>query len=441
MAILCSLRRRKCHNLVLSCSSLEGRGRPEAAARAVLVKMTPRKWLFIRTSEALLKVVCALLPAPPRPESAEAKAGSILVMEYWNLGDLVILVPFLRNLRNSFPKAHIVLLVNSSLQSFLQGQGFVDEFIPIRVPWAQHFSRWQKYNPFSSLWLPFVKAMWSLRQRKFDLAFSGRMDIRDNFLLWLSGARRRIGYGIGGGGFLLTDRIDPDLSRPHRTDVWLQLLNALGFEKPATAEQFHLSPESLIQARSLLADSGIPEGATVVGVHPGARIAIRRWGDERFAVVAKELLKPEDVHVLWFLEPNALDETPKLDRCHEVRLKFESFLAVLSLCRLLVCNDSGPMHLAGLLGVPVVAVFGSTNPVWFGPRGSNDRVVIRPEMWCRSCFDYCIFDQPYCLRAITPEQTIASVKEALTVIRDGSFTATTDKSRMAVASGERGNHG
>jgi len=157
--------------------------------------------------------------------------------------------------------------------------------------------------------------------------------------------------------------------------------------------------------------------------------------------VAKELLKPEDVHVLWFLEPNALDEAPKLDRCHEVRLNFESFLAVLSLCRLLVCNDSGPMHLAGLLGVPVVAVFGSTNPVWFGPRGSNDRVVIRPEMWCRSCFDYCIFDQPYCLRAISPEQTIASVKEALTVIRDGSFTATIDKSRMAVASGERGNHG
>jgi hypothetical protein len=62
-------------------------------------------------------------------------------------------------------------------------------------------------------------------------------------------------------------------------------------------------------------------------------------------------------------------------------------------------------------------------------------------MWCRPCFDYCIFDQPYCLRAITPEQTIASVKEVLEVIRDTPFGTEMDKSRVAVASGERGNHG
>jgi ADP-heptose:LPS heptosyltransferase len=414
---------------------------PEAAGRATLLKMAPGKWRLIRVLEALLRVVCAVVPAPPKSATGGAEPKNLLVVEYWNLGDLAILIPFLRNLRGNFPGAHIALLVSSSLQTFLQRQDLVDEFIPIRVPWAQHFSRWQKYNPFSGLWLPLLNAIWSLRGRNFDLAFSGRLDIRDNFLMWLTGAHRRVGYGIGGGGFLLTDRIDPDLSHPNRADVWLHLLNALGFEKAANAEQFHLSPASLVRAQSLLDNFGIPEEATIIGVHPGARIAIRRWGDERFAEVSKELLKDEDVHVLWFLEPNGAGGAPKLNRCYEVCVDFESFLAVLSLCKLLVCNDSGPMHLAGLLGIPVVAVFGSTNPVWFGPRGSNDRVVIRPEMWCRPCFDYCIFDQPYCLRAITPEQTIASVKESLTVIREGSFVATTGQSRMAVASGKRGNHG
>jgi len=413
---------------------------PEAAARAVLLKMPPGKWRLIRALEALLRVVCSLVPSPLKSATERAEPKSILVVEYWNLGDLAILVPFLRNLRGSFPGARIALLVNSNLQTFLQGQDLVDEFIPIRVPWAQHFSRWQKYNPFSGLWLPLLKAIWSLRGRNFDLAFSGRMDIRDNLLMWLSGARRRVGYGIGGGGFLLTDRVGPELSRPHRTDLWLQLLKKSGVERTATAEKFHLSPESLSQARSLLADLNVPEGATIVGVHSGARIAIRRWGDDRFAEVAKDLLKDEDVHVLWFLEPKALGQAPKLDRCHEVRLSFEDFLAALSRCDLLVCNDSGPMHLAGLLRVPVVAVFGSTNPVWFGPQGPLDRVVIRPEMWCRPCFDYCIFDQPYCLRAIAPEQTIASVKEALVEIRASSFDATLDKNRVAVASGERSDH-
>ena len=354
-------------------------------------------------------------------------------MEYWNLGDLVILVPFLRSLRCSFPAAHIALLVNGNLQSFLHGQGLVDEFIPIRVPWAQHFSRWQKYNPFSGLWLQFLNRVWSLRQRQFDCAFSGRMDIRDNFLLWLAGARRRIGYGIGGGGFLLSDCVNPNLLRPHRTDVWLQLLRVLGIESRLTAGQFQLSPDNLLVARSLLSDSRIPAGATIVGVHAGARIAVRRWGDERFAEVAKELLKDEDIHVLWFLEPGSPAVAPRLARCHEVRLHFDPFVAALSFCNLLICNDSGPMHLAGLLNVPVVAVFGSTNPTWFGPRGGSDRIVIHQEMWCRPCFDYCIFDQPYCLRAITPEQTIVSVKEALGAIRVSSLVARIDKTRVAVA--------
>jgi heptosyltransferase-2 len=419
---------------------LENASHIETMARATLLKMAPRKWKLVRVFESIIRLLLPLVPLPLTLEKSGTLPSSILVVEYWNLGDLAIVVPFLKNLRRSYPEAQISLLVNEALASFLKGQGLVDEFIPVRVPWAQHFSRWQKYNPFSGLWLPFLKAIWSLRESNFDLAFSGRMDIRDNLLMWLSGARRRVGYGIGGGGFLLTDRVEPELSRPHRTDLWLQLLKDGGIEKTATAEQFHLSLECLNQARSLLADLNVPDGATIVGIHSGARIAIRRWGDERFTEVAKDLLKDEDVHILWFLEPKALGQAPSLNRCHEVRLNFEVFLAALSRCDLLICNDSGPMHLAGLLRVPVVAVFGSTNPVWFGPQGPQDRVVIRPEMWCRPCFDYCIFDQPYCLRAIAPEQTIASVKEALIEIRANSFDATLDKRRISVAAGERGKH-
>jgi heptosyltransferase-2 len=102
-------------------------------------------------------------------------------------------------------------------------------------------------------------------------------------------------------------------------------------------------------------------------------------------------------------------------------------MAVLSLCRLLICNDSGPMHLAGLLGVPVVAVFGPQRPEWFGPRGARDRVVMRPEFWCRPCFDYCIFDEPYCLRTITPGQVVRAANEVMTELRQGGDQLTIRK--------------
>src|SRR5260370_36194366 len=79
-------------------------------------------------------------PLPPLKNPAEPPS-SILVVAYWTLGDLAILVPFLRNLRRRFPSARISLLVNSDLASFLGGQGLVDEFLPVRVPWSRQFSR------------------------------------------------------------------------------------------------------------------------------------------------------------------------------------------------------------------------------------------------------------------------------------------------------------
>ena len=388
----------------------------ESAARALFLRMGKLKWRIVRIVEIVLGSLLRVLPKPALLSATEHTLR-ILVIEYWNLGDLAILVPFLRSLRKDFPTARITLLVNAKFEFFLGNQGLVDEFIPIRVPWAQHFSRWKKYNPFSGHLLPFLRVVWSLRKNRFDWVFSGRMDIRDNFLMWLSGTPRRIGYGVGGGGFLLTDRISPDLSRPHRTDVWLQLLSALGAPAEKCAASFTVGEKAQENASTFLGTRRIPKDAVVIGFHTGARISIRRWGDERFTEVALELLRQENLHILWFSEPGSISNLPAHDRCHEAILDFASFVAVLSRCKLLVCNDSGPMHLANLLAVPVVAIFGSTNPVWFGPRGPRDRVVIRQEMWCRPCFDYCIFDQPHCLRAIEPNDVLQAAIDSLTDAR------------------------
>lgn len=389
----------------------------EAEARASLLFMTPRKWRLVRVFEALVRFLKPLIPPLPPVDNPAEPPKSILVVEYWNLGDLAILVPFLRNLRQNLPRARISLLVSAGLADFLHGQRLVDEFISVRVPWARHFNRWRKYNPCSRDWISLARTIRALRKRRFDWAFSARMDVRDNLMLWLSGARRRIGYGIGGGGSFLTDRVTPELSRPHRADIWLHLLEALGEPLDPKLDRFYLTYAELASARSYLAGLGVSSLVSLIGVHPGARIATRRWGDERFAEVARRALQETDAHVLWFSEPGNSCEVPTIERCHAVSLDFRSFLAVLSLCRLLVCNDSGPMHLANLLGVPVVAVFGPQRPEWFGPRGPHDRVVIRPEFSCRPCFDYCIFDQPYCLRTISTDEVYDAVEIQMNHIR------------------------
>lgn len=385
--------------------------RSEAAARASFLV---RRWHLVDLADALLRLLRPILPQPDPYGGPHCRPAHILVVEYCQLGDLAIIVPFLRNLRRRFPGARISLLVNARYESLLAGQGIVDEFIPVRVPWAEHLSLWKKYNPFSFAWLPLARTLLDLRKRHFDWAFSGRMDLRDNLILWLSGASRRIGYGLGGGGALLTDRVLPDLSHSHRADIWLHLLEALGESPDRELGSFDLTVAERVWARSYLADLGISPDTLLVGVHPGARIGTRRWGEGRFSEVVRRLLDEfVTAHVLWFTEPGVPCPTLPSERCHPVSLDLRSFLAALSQCRVLVCNDSGPMHLANLLDVPVVAVFGPQRPEWFGPRGSQDLVVFRPEIWCRPCFDSCIFDEPYCLRLVSTDDVSSAVKRAL----------------------------
>src|SRR5258708_39105361 len=118
----------------------------EAVVRAIFLKMPPWKWRLVRAFEGVLRLILPMLPARAS-QAVPAQPKTILVVEYWNLGDLAILVPFLKNLRARFPRAKISLLVNESLKTFLEGQELVDEVIPGRVPWALHFSRCELYKP------------------------------------------------------------------------------------------------------------------------------------------------------------------------------------------------------------------------------------------------------------------------------------------------------
>lgn len=386
----------------------------EIPPRVTLLHMTGGRWRFVRAFDTVAR--CLLRLMPKKRIISAAEPNHILVVECWSLGDLAILVPFLSNLRRSFPKARITLLGKGEYASFVDGQKFVDEFIPIRVPWTRHSNRWKKYNPFSLDWISLTRTILLLRKRQFDWAISGRMDVRDNLLLWLSDARRRIGYGDGGGACFLTDTVTPDFSRPHRTDIWLHLLTAVGGLPDRQIGEFRLTDAEIALARCFLTNRGISPQGFVIGVHPGARNATRRWGDDRFAEVVCRILEETDAHILWFSEPGTQSSPPMLERCHIVSLDFRLFLAVLRLCRLFVCNDSGPMHFANLLNVPVVAVFGPQRPEWFGPRGPQDRVVIRPEFTCRPCFDYCVYDQPYCLRTISTDDVYGAVRNQISEI-------------------------
>jgi heptosyltransferase-2 len=294
-------------------------------------------------------------------------------------------------------------------------QSLIDEWIQLHIPWGHGAPERNKTGFLLPSWVQFFREVVKLRKRRFDLAFASGWtgDFRGNLAIWLAGARQRVGFGYAGGEFLLTDVVPPDLARPHIGDRNMQLVEHLGFSARGNEGVIRLNPEDEQFASKLLTLKGIENEDLVVGVHPGAGSRIREWGDERLAEVARSASEKFGAKILWFQDPATPRNVPGNLHAVSLTLTLGQFAAVVSRCQLFICNDSGPMHVAAALKVPVVAVFGPQRPEWFGPLGEGHKVVIREDIWCRPCGDRCRWKEPYCMSLVSVEQVRREVENRL----------------------------
>ena len=336
-------------------------------------------WILTGWKRALLSAVdlvgrplARTLPRGSAP-AASVAALRILVVELWQIGDVVMATPFLRALRGCFPTAHITLLGKSHARELLEASGLVDDVVVAEVPWTR--AR-RKYHPADYDWRVLGELVCTLRARRFDLAFDARMDIRNNVLLSLTGATHRVGFRYGGGDWLLTQAVPVTTHDDHRTDDWLRLLPAAGCERPADRRPLlKTTNEERVAARELLARHFGDGPEPLVALHPGGSYPGKRWPLDCFLTLAHELAA-EGVRVVAFEEASGygrdLGEVPGVVL---LRLRLREMMAVLEQCSTLVCNDSGPMHIAAALGVRAVAIFERGEPKWFGPVGEGHIVI------------------------------------------------------------------
>lgn len=296
----------------------------------------------------------------------------ILVVELWNIGDVVLLLPFLAQLRSIFPLATISLLARPHAREILDGTGLVDEFLDDAPP----SDNWLSLNPLLGGWKDLWKLRADLRARDFDVAFQCRLHVREHVILAMSGAARRVGYAFGEGDTMLTDAIPIDDLHRHKVEDWMGLLSPFGGPVAVGNPRLHVAETARQAALEFLEANSITPGETVIGVHPGASLAEKRWPIERFAEVASEMTSRAGTRVIAFVDPagygQALSEIPGVVIA---KPSLAGLVALIDQCDLLVCNDSGPMHIAGGLGVPVLAVFSSGVARWFAPIGDGHRLV------------------------------------------------------------------
>lgn len=302
------------------------------------------------------------------------------------IGDAVMSVAALRELRRLYPDDHLVLAARPWVAGLFENQGLVDEIVRIdTTP-----SKITNFRQAVSVARGSDQAV--LLQNAFGaalVAFSARVP-------------DRAGYRTDGRSWLLTRFAVPRIKRlgRHQIYYYLDLLYQTGLSPTDYLSDakyrpdIHLiaSRQSLELGERLLEEKGIVRSRPVVGLNPGAFFgAAKRWFADRYAALADQLIQNLGAQILIFGsadEKRLADEIHGLMHCHPVILAgstdLPSLMALISLCDLFITNDSGPMHLAAALGTPQIALFGSTDEVATGPYSANAQVVHK-HVECSPC--------------------------------------------------------
>lgn len=340
----------------------------------------------------------------------------ILVLRYRFIGDTILTVPFMRNLRMAEPDAYIAWMVAPGSSEVVQGIPYVDEFI-YWDPVTMHADSRGTHKTFNDK-LGFVR---DLRARRFDKVYVLKRSFGSALIAFLSGAGKRIGFATEGRSFLLT-RAVPYRHDQHEVQNFLDVLRADGVPVTDDYLEAWLSNEERGFAERFFQDSGVSPDELVIGIHPFAANPARGWHMDNFTELARQLQKRYAARILFFGGPRdkealtgirtALPFAP-LEAIGSTTLR--ETMALLSRCRLLVCNDSGIMHLAASLQVPLVALFGPQSPVKFGPWGISCQVIYS-KFPCSPCkqkfFTECEPSKrgrPKCTEAITVDEVIESI--------------------------------
>jgi len=359
-----------------------------------------------------------LATTPPR-DGAPHTPRRILCMKFYGLGNIIMLLPSLRALRERFPDAELDFATLPGNVAVLERAGLVTRVLTVDVSGVLGFVR------------SLAALVVTLRRRGYDTVVDFEQFVKVSTVLgFLTGAEERIGFNTDGQrrGFLYTTRVVYTDSE-HTSELFARLLRPFGISGPLPRVGLRIEDSERQRVDEVLREAKVSPGHfPVVVVHVGIgmnfyRVPVKRWESENFAALADGLAVRYDAVVVFtgrgteeralIAETRARMSHPAIDACD--RLDVCGLAALVERCHFVVSNDTSVMHLAALLGTPVVAIFGPTAPLHYGPRGDRDLVFYR-DLYCSPCLtNYNLklsrCTDPVCMRGIRPETVLAAIGE------------------------------
>jgi len=319
------------------------------------------------------------------------------------VGDAILALPALRAVREKFLDSHIAIVARPYVADLYREQGVCNELIPYDLK-GQHRG-WRGRETLAG----------ELRAKKFDVALLLQNAFDAAWLVWRAGVPERIGYARDGRGILLTRSIrvpKPGEIPAHEKFYYLELLRRVGwldaFRDDAHIE-LRVSDAARQRGMQTLVEAGARVNARRIAVGAGASYGSAKcWPPERFAKALNEFSSHADVDVILFgtAAEAAVSEAIARDLCRSpINLTGKTSIAdlpgLLSQCHLFLGNDSGAMHVAAAVGLPIVAVFGPTDP--FGTAPVTPRAtIVQQKPYCSPCFLRRCPTDHRCMLTITP---------------------------------------
>jgi lipopolysaccharide heptosyltransferase II len=374
---------------------------------------------------------------PPDAARPPAVPRRILTIKTYGLGNMCILMPVLAALRRAYPDATIDMLTLDSNCRLMERSGLIDHAIPFRLGSVG--------TVVANLW----GIIRTTRERKYDLVIDFEQFIKmSSIIAYLSGAPERIGFNTDAQrrAWLYTIRVVYTDSE-HQSKIFARLLRPMGIVSPLVPFEFPAREEEEAAADRLLAEFGIEAGPPLIAVHAGSGtnysdVPLKRWPVEYFAALCDQLVSRHGAVIVFTgkgdEERQLIERTMGLMKGRAVsacdRLGIGELLGFLRRCTLAVSNDTSVMHLAALVGTPVVALFGATSPLQYGPQDPEKHLVMYQDLYCSPCVtNYNLkvsnCSDAVCMRGMTVDHVLEAMERKF--LNDATVRASLSASGVA----------
>lgn len=326
------------------------------------------------------------------------------------LGDVIMSLPAVWAIRKAYPEAGISVLAKPWVADLYRFCPAVDEVIIYQSP-GRHEGIRGKY-----------RLARELKERDFQLAILLQNAIEAAIITKLAGIPRRAGYNTDGRGLLLTHAVakNKEIARVHQSRYYLHMVTKLGCPAVETGALLGVDEKKRRAAMEMIKKRGWDGQKPLVGMAVGAAYGpAKKWLPERFAAVADRLIDNFDARVVILGSVHDRPQAaavleamrhPACDLTGETTLA--EAVALIAQLRIMIANDSGLMHIAGALNVPVIAIFGSTNPAATSPLGNNTQVIYK-AVDCSPCLKKTCPTDFRCMTSIPAEEVYFAAERIL----------------------------